>query len=532
MAAGPPHRRRPSGTTTATGITGPDDARPVILGRRTVGIAALAGLALLAGCDADPPDPQPTETAPSPYPEPGTCDVASPGIPEPEETSVAVASRSTVGRTWAGMPVGQALLTTETQQYVAFYDAERRLTLAQRAMGKDGVASSGWRRRSVGETLGWDSHNYVTLAVDRDGALHAAGNMHGDPLVYFRTDVSGDIATVSRVATMTAADREQEVTYPVFLRGQDGELYFYFRDGTAGSGATYMNRYEEKSRSWGSITDGLLFDPDDGATGRNAYQTRPVLGPDGYFHTVWVWRDTVDVSTNSMLTYARTQDFLAWETSAGEPVEVPFTYGTGDVVDPVEERQGIVNGLQAIGFDEEDRLVVTYQKYDDSENLQLWAARPEGGGWEVRQLTQWDNPMEVAGKGTLSLEFDLGPVQPVGGGALSLEYSCREQGLTLTVDSDLQFLSQQMRRSEYPAELLRATGDVDGLTPRIITDLGSAHDYEPRRRFVLRWESLGTNGDQARETWPEHGSVLEVIDLGEADAEVDEVETDPQGETE
>jgi integrase len=97
-----------------------------------------------------------------------------------------------VDKVWSGHPVGFALLTAPPFQYVAYYDAERRMSIAQRRLESDR-----WSYQRLPSTLGWDSHNAVTLAVDRAGQLHVTGNMHGTPLVYFRTTKVGDLATLT-----------------------------------------------------------------------------------------------------------------------------------------------------------------------------------------------------------------------------------------------------------------------------------------------------------------------------------------------
>ena len=43
----------------------------------------------------------------------------------------------------------------------------------------------------------------------------------------------------------------------------------------------------------------------DGQGLMNAYQSQPTLGPDGWYHLYWVWRDTPDCSTNHDLSYMK-----------------------------------------------------------------------------------------------------------------------------------------------------------------------------------------------------------------------------------
>lgn len=86
--------------------------------------------------------------------------------------------------------------------------------------------------------LGWDSHNYVTLAVDSAGQIHVSGNMHCVPIVYFRTERPGDITRFRQFPAMVGRN-EQRCTYPRFLHGPKGELIFTYRDGRSGSGDQY-----------------------------------------------------------------------------------------------------------------------------------------------------------------------------------------------------------------------------------------------------------------------------------------------------
>lgn len=82
--------------------------------------------------------------------------------------------------------VGFSLLAAVDRQYVAYYDAERNMTVTSRA-----YHSAAWTYQILPSKVGWDSHNSVTMGIDPDGHLHVSGNMYVDPLVYFRTAKSG-----------------------------------------------------------------------------------------------------------------------------------------------------------------------------------------------------------------------------------------------------------------------------------------------------------------------------------------------------
>ena len=81
----------------------------------------------------------------------------------------------------SGFPVGFCLLTAGKTQYVAYYDKLRRMTVASRPLDSDK-----WTYQVLPSKVGWDSHNYITMAMDDDGYLHVSGNMHSVPLIYFR----------------------------------------------------------------------------------------------------------------------------------------------------------------------------------------------------------------------------------------------------------------------------------------------------------------------------------------------------------
>ncbi|MBF0817556.1 hypothetical protein E4U02_14210, partial [Microbacterium paludicola] len=473
------------------------------------------------GCTAPDPAPTPSpsdsaSTAPAtpsaPPAPPDRCDGWS-AAPATRPASPEVADASVVGRAWAGMEVGQALLTTSSAQYVAYYDTDRRLVVAQRTMDDRGLPSSPWTSQRLDTTLGWDSHAYATLAVDRDGALHVAGNMHVSPLTYFRSDPGGDVRTLERVTTMVDESIERRVTYPDFLLQDDGSLLFSYRDGDSTDGATYLNRYDEAERSWRAVTAEPLVDGSGDDVPRNAYVTRPVRGPDGFFHVLWVWRRTGDVATNSVLTYAKTKDFETWRAADGTALDLPLTYREGDIVDPVPEDGGLINGVQQVGFDAEGRLVVVYPKFDDARNLQLWAATPSGGGWDVHQLTHWDNPVELRGEGTLAMPMGVGEMQARDDGTLAIEYTCHRAGGTLVVDDDLRFVAQERRAAPYPRQLQSARESYPGLAARFSPDLAPDRGQNPRHTYVLRWESLAANQDEPRDDWPRNGSELTVVRL-------------------
>ncbi len=75
-----------------------------------------------------------------------------------------------VAKVWSGHPAGFALLTWGQKQFVAYYDDNRQMTVAQRTLDSDT-----WQYAKLDSQVGWDSHNYITMAADSDGYLHLCG---------------------------------------------------------------------------------------------------------------------------------------------------------------------------------------------------------------------------------------------------------------------------------------------------------------------------------------------------------------------
>ncbi len=386
-----------------------------------------------------------------------------------------------VAPVWSGHPVGFDLLTVGGKQFVAFYDDQRRMTVGVR-----GVNEGRFRLVRLPSQLGWDSHNYVTMAVDREGYLHLSGNMHVVPLVYFRSEKPGDIDSLVAVKAMVGSE-ESRCTYPRFLRGAKGELLFTYRDGRSGSGNQIYNVYDEGSRRWRRLLDRPLTD---GEGKSNAYFADPVLGPDGYFHLVWVWRNTPDCATNHDLSYARSRDMTHWETSAGNALELPIRLASAEIVDAVPVGGGMINGNTRIGFDGRKRPVITYHKFDEKGRTQIYVARLEMGKWVIYRVTDWDYRWEFSGGGSIPFEIRVAAVR-VEKGELLMDYAHDRYGSgTWRLDEEtLRVMETRERARSWPAEW--EVAERTGLQVRLQPGRGDGG-------YVMRWETLGPNRDRAR----------------------------------
>ncbi len=409
-----------------------------------------------------------------------------------------------VAPVWSGHPVRFALLTHGNRQFVAFYDAQRQMTVGSRS-----VDSGRWQFARLPSKVGWDSHNSVTMAVDHDGTIHLSGNMHCVPLIYFRSRRPYDVTSFQRIPGMVGRN-EGRCTYPRFLRGTAGELIYVYRDGGSGNGSRYFNVYQPESKTWRRLFDRPLFS---GQGKMNAYYVGPVRDKQGTFHVCWVWRDTPDCATNHDLCYVRTKDLVHWETSAGEPLRLPITIQTAEVVDPVRPGQGMINGNTKLGFDSQGRVVIGYHKFDSAGKTQLYNARREADGWKIYQTSDWDYRWEFQGGGSIRFQVRLGPVTVEPDGSLSQSYSHAKHGSGnwRLEEATLKPTGQAPRRNALPKEISRLESTHPGMGVRTASDLGRGD--QPGVRYILRWETLPSNRDRPHPGDPPRPSMLRLYKL-------------------
>lgn len=389
-----------------------------------------------------------------------------------------------IDKVWAGHSARFAMVASKTHLYVAYYDANRQLTVAQRPLNNP----AHWIYHKVDTWLGWDSHNYIAMALDGAGAVHVAGNMHVDPLTYFRSDPGGDVRTLKRASVMVDPAREQHMTYPIFLKDGQGRLIYKYRDGSSGAGNELYNVYDETAQQWKALTSAPLVD---GEGERNAYFMGPVLGPDGWFHIAWVWRETPMAETNHDLSYARTRDLIHWEKADGTPLPLPIRLSQAEIVDPVPVKGGMINNNTIIGFDDQGRATITYHKYDAAGNTQIWLARREGKGWTKRQISAWTNyRWDFSGGGSLNSEIFVKGARPGAPGQLVVPVVKLGQSLEFIVDAKTLKLIEE-RKVEGLADIAaREVHLADG--QRLNAMQATAPDG---RTFTLVWGSLPPNRD-------------------------------------
>ena len=432
-----------------------------------------------------------------------------PPVPEPividESQQTAVIEDSIViDSVWAAHPVGFCLLTHGQRQYIAYYNANRKMVVGQRELGDSNFSLyelSATSRETSGGTstvLDWDSHNYVTLAIDKEGFIHLSGNVHVHPITYFRSTVSGDISTLDQIYSMVGKE-EDRTTYPRFLKTREGALIYTYRDGGSGNGNQIYNIYDSETKTWSRLLDTALTD---GKGLMNAYISSPQLGKDNWYHTYWVWRDTPDCSTNHDLSYMKSPDLKNWYNAFGEVIELPATIEKrATIVDPIPPKGGIINLAAKLVLDEFEKPVFVYHKYDSLGNLQLYTAKASGDHWKYTQVTNWDYRWEFSGRGSINSEVRILAFNPRSDGYYEVDYWHLKYGYgTILLNDQFESIGTVLKPEPFNAKL-KPEGNFSGLLVRTSNDIGE--NTQDGLRYMLKWETLNHNRDRSREKpWP------------------------------
>lgn len=391
---------------------------------------------------------------------------------------------------WSGHRVLFDLVGQGSHQVIAYYDASRQMSVAHRAS-----PDKTWRYHKLPSYLGWDSHNAVVVGIDEAGYIHVTGNMHTDPLVYFRSSEPFEVRTLQQHATMVGGPEEKQVTYPHFFNGPDGRLYFKHRYGTSGNGIELYKVFDTKTLEWQQLHESAFVD---GEGERNGYFVGPQLERDGMFHLTWVWRETPSANTNHDLSYSRSRDLVNWEDSNGTPLKLPIRLKTAEVVDAVQIGGGLLNGHTAFGLDGLDRPIIVYQKYGADGYSEVFLSRKESAGWKSTQISDFnDYRADLDRHGALALELDtnIAPFLDADNNII-VRARLRGKNLEFAVDHETLDVVDQRGFEQYPESVL--ADDVDNEMPLLIQPLTVRN--EASREWFIAWEAQRRNRDRARET--------------------------------
>ena len=283
-----------------------------------------------------------------------------------------------------------SLVTYKGWQYTAFYDKEKIVVIAKRKTG-----STKWEiKRTAYRGNAADAHNTISIMVDGAGYLHIAWDHHGNALNYCKSKTPGSLELTDKLS-MTGMN-EQKVTYPEFHKLPNGDLLFFFRDGSSGKGNLLLNRYNSKTKQWTQLQTNLI----DGEGKRNAYW-QACVDVKGIIHLSWVWRESPDVASNHDMCYARSMDGgKTWETSVGEKYSLPITAATAEYASLIPQKSELINQTSMYADAAGNPYIATYWREAGDSIPQYHLIYKKNNQWISQSLGFRKTAFSLSGAGT------------------------------------------------------------------------------------------------------------------------------------
>jgi len=279
--------------------------------------------------------------------------------------------------------------------YLVWVDPQGTPLIARHHTGDDG-GDDAWEMFDLSTIPGnplaapgrADPHNTYAVAVDTDGYVHVAGNMHSSPLRYVRSTEPGRIDSWTTVEMV--GDDEGAVTYPSFTALDDGTLLFSYRDGSSTDGDLLLDTWD--GDRWQRTATVLGGDGPDAAP----YPHRLVAAGDR-LHLFHTWRTGPGVEGNTTLSYVVSDDAgRTWATREGRALSTPIGPRDVTVVQEASEDLVLVNsGGAAVDRTGAPHALVQAREGTDGG---LWVARPDGDAWRFDRLP---GTLDATGRGVL-----------------------------------------------------------------------------------------------------------------------------------
>lgn len=310
--------------------------------------------------------------------------------------TIAVNAQRPIGLGWAKNAVNTAIFRKNSVvslngvQFVSYYDSAGYVVL-----GKRKITSNKWEvKRTSYKGNVKDAHNIISMMIDGDGYLHLSWDHHGNRLHYCKSTEPFGLELTSEMP-MTG-DKEGKVTYPEFYRLADGDLLFFYRDGSSGNGNFIINKYSIAAKKWLRLQDVLI----NGEGKRNAYW-QACVDVKGTIHISWVWRESADVSSNHDMCYAASDDGgITWHKSNGDLYKLPIIQTTAEVVLKIPQKSELINQTSMTADEDGKPYIATYFKPFGSNVPQYQLIYFTGIAWQVKQISDRKTSFSLSGVGT------------------------------------------------------------------------------------------------------------------------------------
>jgi hypothetical protein len=333
-----------------------------------------------------------------------------------------------------------SLVTYKNEQYAAYYDAEQYVVLAKRTTG-----SAKWQTlRTPYRGDATDAHKSISIMVDGAGYLHVTWGQHVNPLNYAVSTSPGSLQLGPKTG-MTGV-KEARITYPEFYKLANGNLLFWYRDGSSGNGDLLLNLYDTATRKWTRLQENLI----NGEGKRNPYW-QVTVDKSGTIHLSWVWRESPDVASNHDMAYACSKDGgKTWQKSTGQKYTLPITAASAEYACKIPQKSELINQTSIVADAQGHPYIATYWRDSAQTVPQYHIVYHNGKTWQVKNLGFRRTAFSLSGGGTKRIPISRPQIVAWQNGknmAAALVFRDEEQGdkVSLAVNNNLQSNTWEVR---------------------------------------------------------------------------------------
>jgi hypothetical protein len=316
-----------------------------------------------------------------------------------------------LGEAWSGNSVNtvifkhHGIVSNNEYQYTAYYEDTSNLVVVSRKMANNRIEYFTIK----GSYQIYDSHNSISLGIDRDGYIHIAYNHHRSKLQYRKSLRPQEITDWSEELTMTGV-KENKVSYPTFMINElDSSLHFLYRNGGSNDGQALLKHYYAHEKKWIDAENPVLSGIDMGKRTSNPYWNHPVFDATGKLHLSYVWRSTsvrkgdLSVINNIGIDYTYSIDNgKSFYTTKGFRQLMPITMVNTERVFAVPTGSNLIN-QSSMAVDKNGYPHIVYYANDENDVPQYMHLWYNGKAWVNNKVSNRSEPFILSGQGTLSI---------------------------------------------------------------------------------------------------------------------------------
>ncbi|MCC5930759.1 MAG: BNR repeat-containing protein [Cyclobacteriaceae bacterium] len=285
-----------------------------------------------------------------------------------------------------------AVSTFNGYQYVAYYNSNRHVCIARRAL-----PDAAWEKIELKDYdfNSNDAHNTISIGIcPNDGTIHLAFDHHNDPLRYRVSEklvattpdeVAWKPSLFGPVSSELEKGKSISITYPRFWQTPEGGLQFCYRRGGSGRGDRMLVDYNPKTGKWENSRQidsgqGMFEDALGSSDSRCSYPNGYDYGPQGKLHTTWVWREDSQGSNHDLMYAYSTDQGKTWFNNNGKAFnEPPGVNAPGVKIVDISREYGLMN-THGQTVDSRDRMHVVMWHCTD-ESLEKAGSKPGEHRW-------------------------------------------------------------------------------------------------------------------------------------------------------